>query len=194
MRYIKLIFGLGCFVLVPLPTLLVLGYLTFFFNWPFALCALGLVGMGCFLIAKRKTALSHKAGVLTALTVCLLFGFVALIVVPAFVAGTRFRQANPCYNNLRQIESAKNEWALENGKTNGTLVTENDIKPYIMLNTNGDFLKCPLGGTYTIGRVGEDPKCSIGTSAWPNDHVLNETNYFWRNVKSAYLVLLGQKP
>jgi len=197
MRYIKLIIGIGCLALVPLPTLLVLGYLTFFFNWPFALCALGLIGIGSYLIAKRKASLSGKARILTVLTVLILVGFVVIVVVPDFVAGTRFRQANACVSNLRQIDAAKNQWALENGKTNGTLVTENDIKPYIMLNTNGDFLKCPLGGTYTIGRVGEDPKCSIGTSAWPNDHVLNETNetnYFWRNVKSAYLVLLGQKP
>jgi hypothetical protein len=32
--------GIGCLALVPFPTLLVLGYLTFSFNWPFALCAL----------------------------------------------------------------------------------------------------------------------------------------------------------
>jgi hypothetical protein len=193
MRYIKLIIGIGCLALVPLPTLLFLGYLTFFFIWPFALCALGLIGIGSFLIAKRKTPLSGKARILTVLTVFILVGFVAIIVVPDFVAGTRFRQANACVSNLRQIDAAKNQWALENGKTNGTLVTENDIKPYIMLNTNGDFPKCPLGGTYNIGRVGEDPKCSIGASAWPNDHTLNGTNYFWKNIKSAYLVLLGQK-
>jgi hypothetical protein len=70
-------------------------------------------------------------------------------------------QRNACINNLRQIDAAKNEWALEKGKPNGTPVTEDDIKPYIKLDANGNFPKCPAGGTYTIGKVGEKPTCSI---------------------------------
>ena len=178
-----------------IPSVLVLGQLTFFFNWIFALCALGLIGSGSFLIARRGKTLPRKAAILNGLNIFVLMGFVALIVIPTFVASVRFRQANPCINNLRQIDAAKNQWSLENGKTNGVIVTENDITPYIRLDANGNLPKCPLGGTYTLGLVGEDPKCSIGTSAWPTAHVLNETNYyFWRNVKSAYLVLFGQKP
>ncbi|HEX3890462.1 MAG TPA: hypothetical protein VHX90_06380, partial [Verrucomicrobiae bacterium] len=73
-------------------------------------------------------------------------------------------QRNACINNLRQIDAAKNQWALENGKTNGTAVTEDDIKPYIKLGANessaNGFPTCPSGGTYTIGKVGEKPTCS----------------------------------
>ncbi len=108
--------------------------------------------------------------------------------------------ANACINNLRQIESAKEQWALENGKTNGTIVTENDIKPYIKLDSNGNLPKCPAGGTYIIGRVGENPKCSVGTSAWPNSHVLpgGDKENWWTDFKAAYGILFGlrhfQKP
>ena len=70
-------------------------------------------------------------------------------------------QRNACINNLRQIDAAKNEWALEKGKKNGTAVTEADIKPYIKLDANGNLPKCPAGGKYTIGRVGEAPTCSV---------------------------------
>jgi outer membrane lipoprotein-sorting protein/predicted RNase H-related nuclease YkuK (DUF458 family) len=70
-------------------------------------------------------------------------------------------QRNVCINNLRQIDAAKNEWALEKGKANGTAVTEDDIKPYIKLDADGNLPKCPSGGTYTIGKVGEKPTCSI---------------------------------
>jgi hypothetical protein len=70
-------------------------------------------------------------------------------------------QRNACINNLRQIDAAKNEWALEKGKANGAPVTEDDIKPYIKLDANGNLPKCPDGGTYTIGKVGEKPTCSI---------------------------------
>jgi len=70
--------------------------------------------------------------------------------------------ANACINNLRQIDAAKNEWALENGKSNGVIVTENNIKSYIKLDSSGNIPKCPAGGTYTIGKVGKKPTCSVG--------------------------------
>jgi outer membrane lipoprotein-sorting protein len=69
-------------------------------------------------------------------------------------------ERNQCINNLRQIDAAKNEWALEKNQTNGAAVTEDDLKPYIKLDADGNFPKCPSGGTYTIGKVGEKPTCS----------------------------------
>ena len=190
MQILKLILGISCLITAIIPSLLVLGELTFFFNWIFALCALGLIGVGLFLIVMRGKTLSNKVAVLTGLNIFILMGFVAVIVVPAFVAGTRFRQANPCVNNLMQIQSAKNQWKLENNKKDGDVVTETDLKPYF---ANGNFPKCPAGGTYAIGRIGENPKCSIGTSAWPNDHVYpgDDEENWWTNFKTAYGILLG---
>jgi general secretion pathway protein G len=137
----------------------------------------------------KKKSLGAK--IITTVIASLFAGFVIVIVIPNFIRARYETSANACINNLRQIDAAKNEWALENEKTNGAIVTENDIKPYIKLDSNGNLPKCPAGGTYTIGRVGEDPKCSIGTSAWPNDHVLNETNNWWTDFKMAYGKLFG---
>jgi outer membrane lipoprotein-sorting protein len=66
-------------------------------------------------------------------------------------------QRNACINNLRQIELAKKMWALDKGKKDGDLVTEDDIKSYL---ADGNLPKCPSGGKYTIGKVGEKPTCS----------------------------------
>jgi hypothetical protein len=93
------------------------------------------------------------------------------IAIPNFVKARTTSQANACINNLRQIDAAKNEWALENHKTNGTPVTEADIKPYIKLDASGNLPKCPAGGIYAIGSVGEPPACSLGTTVSPA-HVL----------------------
>jgi hypothetical protein len=191
MRTLKFLLGVICLMLALIPGLLALGELTFYFDSPCAICGLGLIGVSGFLIAKRNMPLAGRTRKAMVLVTCLLVGFLALVVVPEFVAATLSRAANPCINNLRQIEAAKEEWALDRGKANGDLVTDNDIKPYIKLDSTGNLPKCPLGGSYTIGRVGEDPKCSIGTSAWPNDHVLSETNHFWGNVTSAYGALFG---
>jgi outer membrane lipoprotein-sorting protein len=73
-------------------------------------------------------------------------------------SSTEASRRNACINNLRQIDAAKNEFALEKGKKNGDPVTATDIAPYIM---GGVLPKCPAGGTYTIGKVGEKPTCSI---------------------------------
>jgi|GEM_PF-1663942 len=76
-------------------------------------------------------------------------------------------QRNACINNLRQIDGAINEWALEKGKAKGAVVTEADIKPYIKLDASGNLPKCPAGGKYTLGKVGEVPTCSIPGHALP---------------------------
>ncbi|HSY74405.1 MAG TPA: hypothetical protein VK810_02955 [Dongiaceae bacterium] len=68
---------------------------------------------------------------------------------------------NKCINNLRQIDAAKQQWALENNKTATDVPTAQDIAPYIKLDANGNIPGCPSGGTYTIGAVGVPPTCSI---------------------------------
>jgi hypothetical protein len=67
-------------------------------------------------------------------------------------------QRNTCINNLRQIDAAKNQWALENNKTAADLPTLNDITPYLK---DGIFPACPAGGLYSINAVGEVPTCSV---------------------------------
>jgi hypothetical protein len=137
---------------------------------------------------------SCSVKIITILATFLLVGFIIVIVIPNFIRARYETASNACINNLLQIDAAKNQWALENGKTNG-VVTENDLKPYFNLDANGNLPKCPAGGTYIIGRIGEDPKCSVGISAWPNNHVLPtyEDNW-WTNFKGAYRKVFGLKP
>jgi hypothetical protein len=62
-----------------------------------------------------------------------------------------------CINHLRQIDGAKEQWALENHKKPKDIVTTNDIAAYI----KGGMPKCPQGGIYIIGRVGTTPHCTF---------------------------------
>ena len=98
---------------------------------------------------------SKKAIIVFAACVLVLVG-VAFVL--SMRRGTFIAAAQPCYNNLHQLESAKAEWALESGKERDTnaVPTWQDIQPYLKYP-----LTCPDGGTYTIGRVGEQPKCSL---------------------------------
>ncbi|HZL12701.1 MAG TPA: hypothetical protein VFC85_01025 [Verrucomicrobiae bacterium] len=76
-------------------------------------------------------------------------------------------ERNLCINNLRQIDAAKNQWALENNKTAGAIPTAQDIAPYLKLDANGNIPGCPSGGVYTLGAVGVLPTCSIPGHALP---------------------------
>lgn len=69
--------------------------------------------------------------------------------------------ANECVNNLIQINAAKNEWAIENGKHAGDKVTFQDITPFLK---NNKIPSCHLNGKYNITTVGEPSICSIGTN------------------------------
>ncbi len=148
-------------------------------------CALAFIIVGSIFVRWQNSSILRRAGVL-AVAGGLMVPFGA-VNFPSFVKASFQSAANGCLNTLRQIDAAKQQWALENGKTNGTWVTEADLTPYIKLDFNGDFPKCPSGGTYIPGRIGEDPRCSISDSAWPNSHVLNDTNSgWWYDCKSAY--------
>jgi len=66
--------------------------------------------------------------------------------------------ANPCINNLRILEGAKDQWALENKKTTGSAMNAEDLQPYLK---NGVLPMCPQGGVYTLNAVGAMATCSI---------------------------------
>ena len=86
------------------------------------------------------------------------------IAIPAFAQARGAAMKQHCINNLRQIDSAKEEWALENNKTAGTAVQMSDI--YNPADPNKSCLKtspvCTAGGTYSINPMGVNPTCSFG--------------------------------
>ncbi len=73
-------------------------------------------------------------------------------------------QANACINNLRIIEGAKDQWALENKRPTGAMVSAQDLQPYLK---NNALPACPLGGVYTLNVVGTSPTCSIPSHVIP---------------------------
>ena len=66
--------------------------------------------------------------------------------------------AYTCINNLRQIDGAKQQWALEARKPANTLVNVADITPYLRGNT---LPVCPVGGVYTLNTVEVSPTCTV---------------------------------
>jgi prepilin-type N-terminal cleavage/methylation domain-containing protein len=99
-----------------------------------------------------------------------IIGLLAAIAIPNFVKARATSQANACINNMRQIDAAANQWALEQHKTTGAAVNwPNDLTPYIKLNVASKIPGCPAGGTYTVAVIGNMPSvtCSLGSTVTP---------------------------
>jgi hypothetical protein len=77
---------------------------------------------------------------------------------PAPPLNTEQEKAAACLNNLKQIEGAKQQWALEKSRPTGGLVGPTDISPYLVGNA---VPTCPSGGTYTLNPIGISPICNI---------------------------------
>jgi hypothetical protein len=82
-------------------------------------------------------------------------GLLAAIAIPSFMKSRETSQMNACINNMRQIEAAKEGWALETGKANGDPVDEDAVNHYI----KGGMPWCPAGGMYYYNAIGEDATC-----------------------------------
>jgi prepilin-type N-terminal cleavage/methylation domain-containing protein len=91
-----------------------------------------------------------------------IIGLLAAIAIPSFVKARAETQKNSCINNLRQIDSAKEQWALATGKVDGAAVIEAEVNEYIKKTP-----VCPAGGSYTYANVGTDPSCSVALHALP---------------------------
>jgi prepilin-type N-terminal cleavage/methylation domain-containing protein len=91
-----------------------------------------------------------------------IIGLLAAIAIPNFVKARATSQANACINNLRQMDAAAQQFALEKGKTSTDTVTlASDLTPYIKLNSAGSVPPCPASGTYSASwGVTNSPTCS----------------------------------
>jgi hypothetical protein len=54
------------------------------------------------------------------------------------------------------LDTAKEQWGMDERKPEGTTPTLQQVHKYLPAP-----VKCPTGGTYTLGPIGQPPKCSI---------------------------------
>jgi prepilin-type N-terminal cleavage/methylation domain-containing protein len=95
-------------------------------------------------------------------------GLLAAISIPNLIRARSHSQMTVCLNNLRQIDSAKQQWATELKMEGSAVPEQSDIDPYIGRTGHADNTICPAGGagatfstSYTLNSVTNKPTCNI---------------------------------
>lgn len=94
-----------------------------------------------------------------------IIGLLAAIAVPNFVKARTQSQTNACINNLRQIDSGKEQCALEYKLNTTQTPTTVSVNTYIK---GGNTPLCPASGTYTYGQLSVNPICTVTNHVMPN--------------------------
>jgi len=96
-------------------------------------------------------------------------GFLVVVVQGAlwFYKARNTSASNACMNNIRQLDSALQQWALENGKKDEDTPDVAEILKYIK---GAKMPDCPNGGRYMFGKINlAGVRCSI-----PKDNYFDE--------------------
>lgn len=107
---------------------------------------------------KINTSRTSGFTLVEIMIVVAIIGLLAAIAIPNFVKARTTAQKNACIANLKQIDGAIQQWALENKKATADTVGSADYTPYLK---GSQLPACPGGGAYTSTTVGTSPTCNI---------------------------------
>ena len=121
-----------------------------------------------------KNMTSRKSGftLVEIMIVVAIIGLLAAIAIPNFVRARTQSQKNACINNLRQIDGAAQQLALENKLAASATVTTADLIPYLKAAP-----VCPAGGASATFATSYQPALSTDSTCkiLPDEHKLDPT-------------------
>ena len=102
-----------------------------------------------------------------------IIGLLAAVAIPNFLRARATAQNSECIDNLRMIDAAQQQWALETGATGTSVPVASNIQPYLGRG-NGELPVCPadpaqsFATSYALNNCQTSPTCQINPAA----HVL----------------------
>jgi type II secretory pathway pseudopilin PulG len=97
----------------------------------------------------RKPKRVFQVRLIEALAVLAMAALLASVTLPNFVKSRTTSQSNAIVNNLRQLDGAKQQWALQHGKSANDVPTMKDLSPYLK------GVSPVMGERYVLGKVAE---------------------------------------
>lgn len=112
---------------------------------------------------------SRKSGftLVELMIVVLIIGILLAVAVPQWIGARERSRRSSCVSNIRLIDHAKEQFAMETGLINGAPCTMADIYPDYIGRTMSRP-ECHSGGNYTVGNIGETPTCSYIVGNYPH--------------------------
>ena len=134
-----------------------------------------------------KTFRNKMAGftLVEIMIVVLIIGILLAIAIPNFVQAREAGRAKACIGNLKQIDSASQQYAMDNKLSDTQTVGSGGSAGVATLKTSG-YLRntpaCPEGGAYKVGAtLAASPFCNISDNAASGDgngtQATNDSNY-----------------
>jgi len=104
-----------------------------------------------------------------------IIGLLAAIAIPNFLRARTISQMNACINNLRLIDAAKQQWALEQHQVTGAVISAGgtELQPYLGRGAIGEMPTCPadsnasptFSSSYNATSIGVPPTCNQVSSS-----------------------------
>src|ERR1700733_116788 len=119
---------------------------------------------------KSTTVKNHGFTLVEIMIVVAIIGLLAAIAIPNFVKARTTSQQNACINNLRLIDSSKQQWALEQRQQSSNTPVGTDLQPYLGRGAAGELPACPVdpanafASSYAVNNIGSKPTCDIVSS------------------------------
>jgi prepilin-type N-terminal cleavage/methylation domain-containing protein len=113
----------------------------------------------------RKPAKAQGFTLVEIMIVVLIIGILLAIAIPNFIQAREASRAKACVANLKQIESAKQQYMMDNSLSKFTVnaalspTADSGLGKYIKT-----IPSCPGGGTYGTGSEVVSANCTLGTN------------------------------
>ncbi len=130
-----------------------------------------------------KIKYSRNAGftLVEIMIVVAIIGLLATIAIPNFMRASAKSKQVACINNLRQLDGAKQQWAIESKAGPNTMPTIANVQPYLGRGTAGIAPTCPADAastfatSYSLNDLQTSPACLImpGTPGDSTGHRLD---------------------
>ena len=93
-----------------------------------------------------------------------IIGMLTAVAIPNIKRAIDDSRRRGCQCNLRTIDGAKLQWALNEKRTDSDTPSDDELfGPKLYISTKP---QCPGGGNYTINPVEQKPTCSIASHAF----------------------------
>jgi prepilin-type N-terminal cleavage/methylation domain-containing protein len=101
-----------------------------------------------------------------------IIGLLAAVSIPNYVKTREVSHRKACIANLKQLEGAVQNWALETRKASGDPIISTEL--FGATNYLRKEIVCPAGGNaYNYGLVGDPRHVTCVLGAAPDNHTLN---------------------